>query len=32
VLCPPFIMTLPQMDEMFSKLERALKKVFAEVA
>jgi len=32
VLCPPFIMTLPQMDEMFDKLERALKKVFAEVA
>ncbi|MBW6506001.1 MAG: aminotransferase class III-fold pyridoxal phosphate-dependent enzyme [Rhodobacteraceae bacterium] len=32
VLCPPFIMTLPQMDEMFDKLERALNKVFAEVA
>lgn len=32
VLCPPFIMTNSQMDEMFSKLEQALKKVFAEVA
>ncbi|OCX64638.1 aminotransferase [Thioclava sp. SK-1] len=32
VLCPPFIMTEPQMDEMFEKLDRALKKVFAEVA
>jgi adenosylmethionine-8-amino-7-oxononanoate aminotransferase len=32
VLCPPFIMTLPQMDEMFGKLETALNKVFAEVA
>lgn len=32
VLCPPFIMTEPQMDEMFEKLEKALKKVFAEVA
>ncbi|OWY10960.1 aspartate aminotransferase family protein [Thioclava sp. F42-5] len=31
VLCPPFILTEPQMDEMFEKLERALKKVFAEV-
>ena len=32
VLCPPFIMTDMQMDEMFDKLEAALKKVFAEVA
>jgi len=32
VLCPPFIMTPSQMDEMFEKLEAALKKVFAEVA
>ena len=32
VLCPPFIMTEGQMDEMFEKLETALKKVFAEVA
>jgi 4-aminobutyrate---pyruvate transaminase len=32
VLCPPFIMTPGQMDEMFSKLEKALKKVFSEVA
>ncbi|AGT09179.1 aminotransferase [Paracoccus aminophilus] len=32
VLCPPFIMTEAQMDEMFEKLEEALKKVFAEVA
>ncbi len=32
VLCPPFIMTEAQMDEMFGKLEAALKKVFAEVA
>ena len=32
VLCPPFIMTEAQMDEMFEKLETALKKVFAEVA
>lgn len=32
VLCPPFIMTDAQMDEMFDKLEKALKKVFAEVA
>ena len=31
VLCPPFILTEPQMDEMFEKLETALKKVFAEV-
>lgn len=32
VLCPPFIMNDAQMDEMFDKLEAALKKVFAEVA
>lgn len=31
VLCPPFIMTEAQMDEMFAKLEAALDKVFAEV-
>ena len=32
VLCPPFILTEDQMDEMFDKLEQALNKVFAEVA
>ncbi|MBY6153680.1 aminotransferase class III-fold pyridoxal phosphate-dependent enzyme [Vannielia litorea] len=32
VLCPPFIMTEGQMEEMFGKLEGALGKVFAEVA
>ena len=32
VLCPPFILTEPQMDEMFDKLETALKEVFAEIA
>ena len=32
VLAPPFIMTEAQMAEMFSKLEAALAKVFAEVA
>ena len=32
VLCPPFIITDAQMDEMFGKLEAALDKVFAEVA
>jgi 4-aminobutyrate---pyruvate transaminase len=32
VLCPPFIITPAQMDEMFGKLEKALDKVFAEVA
>ncbi len=32
VLCPPFILTEGQMDEMFQKLEQALDKVFAEVA
>ncbi|MBC7146953.1 MAG: aminotransferase class III-fold pyridoxal phosphate-dependent enzyme [Thioclava marina] len=31
VLCPPFILTERQMDEMFEKLDAALKKVFAEV-
>ena len=31
VLCPAFIMTEPQMDEMFQKLEAALNKVFEEV-
>ncbi|KAJ54159.1 aminotransferase [Actibacterium mucosum KCTC 23349] len=28
VLCPPFIMTESQMDEMFDKLEKALNEVF----
>ncbi|WP_343116811.1 aminotransferase [Ostreiculturibacter nitratireducens] len=32
VLCPPFITTEAQIDEMFETLEKALKKVFAEVA
>ena len=32
VLCPPFILTEAHMDEMFEKLERALVKVFSEVA
>ncbi|MGR3795671.1 aminotransferase [Vannielia sp. SX4] len=32
VLCPPFIMTEGQMEEMFGKLEGALGKVFAQVA
>ena len=32
VLCPAFVMTEPQMDEMFEKLELALRQVFAEVA
>lgn len=31
VLCPPFVMTEGQMDEMFDKLDRALDGVFAEV-
>ncbi|WP_108483237.1 aminotransferase [Oceaniglobus ichthyenteri] len=31
VLCPAFVMTPPQMDEMFERLEAALKQVFAEV-
>lgn len=31
VLCPAFIMTPSQMDEMFEKLDRALDGVFAEV-
>ncbi|MEM6477532.1 MAG: aminotransferase [Pseudomonadota bacterium] len=32
VLCPPFIMTGPQMDEMFEKLDNALTQVFQDVA
>lgn len=32
VLCPPFTLTDGQMDEMFEKLDTALKQVFAEVA
>ena len=32
VLCPPYIMTEAQMDEMFEKLEAALTAVFKEVA
>ena len=32
VLCPPFTLTDPQMDEMFDKLDAALKMVFAELA
>ena len=32
VLCPPFTLTDGQMDEMFDKLDAALKQVFAEVA
>ena len=32
VLCPAFIITEPQLDEMFDKLGMALNKVFAEVA
>ncbi|WP_375551724.1 aminotransferase [Rhodophyticola porphyridii] len=32
VLCPPFILTDAQMDEMFGKLDAALKQVFAELA
>ena len=31
VLCPPYIMTEPQMDEMFNKLDSALTQVFAEL-
>nr|WP_112875262.1 aminotransferase [Paracoccus endophyticus] len=31
VLCPPFILTDAQMDEMFEKLDAALTKVFAEL-
>ncbi|MEN8896188.1 MAG: aminotransferase [Yoonia sp.] len=31
VLCPPFIMTPAQMDEMFGKLEKAIDGVFADV-
>jgi adenosylmethionine-8-amino-7-oxononanoate aminotransferase len=32
VLCPAFVMTGSQMDEMFGKLDQALRAVFAEVA
>ena len=32
VLCPPFILSDTQMDEMFDKLDAALKSVFSEVA
>ncbi|MEM6276632.1 MAG: aminotransferase [Pseudomonadota bacterium] len=32
VLCPPFIMTVGHMDEMFEKLDAALSGVFREVA
>jgi len=32
VLCPPFILTHAQMDEMSEKLDAALRQVFAEVA
>jgi adenosylmethionine-8-amino-7-oxononanoate aminotransferase len=32
VLCPPFIITEAQLDEIFDKLDAALHKVFAEVA
>lgn len=32
VLCPPFILTPEQMEEMFGKLELALSRVFAEIA
>ncbi|MCR9069354.1 MAG: aminotransferase [Rhodobacteraceae bacterium] len=32
VLCPPFILTDAQMDEMIEKLDRALNMVFAELA
>ncbi|WP_102107663.1 aminotransferase [Oceaniglobus roseus] len=32
VLCPTFVMTPAQMDELFERLETSLKKVFAEVA
>jgi adenosylmethionine-8-amino-7-oxononanoate aminotransferase len=32
VLCPPFIMTPALIDDMFDRLERAMKSVFAEVA
>ncbi|MEM6407071.1 MAG: aminotransferase [Pseudomonadota bacterium] len=31
VLCPAFVMTQPQMDEMFEKLDLSLRQVFAEV-
>ena len=32
VLCPSFVFTESHIDEMFEKLEAALKRVFAEVA
>jgi adenosylmethionine-8-amino-7-oxononanoate aminotransferase len=32
VLCPPFVITEAQMDEMFDRLERSLTAVFASVA
>jgi adenosylmethionine-8-amino-7-oxononanoate aminotransferase len=32
VLCPPFICTKAHLDEVFEKLEKSLKQVFAEVA
>ncbi|MFT6933240.1 MAG: 4-aminobutyrate--pyruvate transaminase, partial [Paracoccaceae bacterium] len=32
VLCPPFILSDAEMDEMFEKLQAALNKVFAELA
>ena len=32
VLCPPFILTEAQMDEIFGKLEAAMNAVFAEIA
>lgn len=32
VLCPPFTLTDGQMDEMFEKLDAALRKVFSEIA
>jgi adenosylmethionine-8-amino-7-oxononanoate aminotransferase len=32
VLCPAFIFTESHIDEMFEKLEAALKQVFGEVA
>ncbi len=32
VLCPPFIMTPELIDDMFDRLERAMKTVFAELA
>ena len=32
VLCPAFVMTEPQMDEMFTRLDAALRSVFKDVA